>query len=85
MSRLSTVANPHRQLYPSDLSDREWEIIKPLLPASKGFGRSRTVDLKEILNAVFYGISRERDYTWRRRFAVSHAQTLLFAPIANRE
>ena len=54
MSRLPKVANSHRRLYPSDLSDREWEAIKPLLPAPKGFGRPRTVDLREILNAVFY-------------------------------
>ena len=54
MSRLPEVANPHRRLYPSDLSDREWEVIKPLLPAAKGFGRPRTVNLREILNAVFY-------------------------------
>ena len=54
MSRLPKVENPHRRLYPSDLSDREWEVIEPLLPAPKGFGRPRTVDLREILNAVFY-------------------------------
>ncbi|WP_293108796.1 IS5 family transposase [Moorena sp. SIO3I6] len=54
MSRLPEVAKPHRRLYPSDLSDREWEIIKPLLPLPQGFGRPRTVDLREILNGVFY-------------------------------
>ena len=54
MSRLPKVAKPDRRLYPSDLSDREWEIIKPLLPLPKGFGRPRTVDLREILNGVFY-------------------------------
>lgn len=48
------VANPQRKLYPSDLSDVEWGIISPLLPAPKGFGHPRTVDLREILNAIFY-------------------------------
>ena len=54
MSKLPKVANPSRRLYPSDLSDVEWERIKPLLPGAKGFGRKRTVDLREILNGVFY-------------------------------
>ena len=30
------------------------EHIKPLLPAPKGFGHPRTVDLREVLNAIFY-------------------------------
>lgn len=54
MSRLPKIANPHRKAYPSDLSDAEWEIIKPWLPAAKGFGHPRTVNLREILNAIFY-------------------------------
>ncbi|WP_367142276.1 transposase [Moorena sp. SIO1F2] len=37
-----------------DLSDTEWEVLKPLLPEPIGFGHPRTVDLTEILNGVFY-------------------------------
>ena len=54
MSRLPKVANPRRQAYPSDLSDEEWAFINPLLPAPKGFGHPREVDLREVLNAIFY-------------------------------
>ena len=54
MSRLPEIANPHRTPYPSDLSDAEWEIIEPLLPNPKGFGHPRTVNLREILNGIFY-------------------------------
>ena len=54
MSRLPEIANPKRKIYPSDLSDREWALIKPLLPKAKGFGHPREVDLREILNAIFY-------------------------------
>ncbi|MBW4649804.1 MAG: hypothetical protein KME06_14095 [Kastovskya adunca ATA6-11-RM4] len=39
MSRLPEIANPNRQPYASDLSDAEWEILQPLLPKAKGFGR----------------------------------------------
>lgn len=53
MSRLPEVANPTRQLYPSDMSDAEWAVIEPKLPAPKGFGHPREVDLREILNAIF--------------------------------
>ncbi len=54
MSRLPEIANPSRPAYPSDLSDAEWSVIQPLLPRHKGFGAPRTVDLREILNAIFY-------------------------------
>lgn len=54
MSQLPQVIEPQRKLYPSDLSDAEWALIRPLLPEPKGFGHPRTVDLREILNAIFY-------------------------------
>lgn len=54
MSRLPQIAIPSRKPYPSDLSDAEWEVLQPLLPKSKGFGHPRTVDLREILNGIFY-------------------------------
>ncbi len=40
--------------YPSELSDREWVILAPLLPPAKPGGRPRTVDLRIILNGIFY-------------------------------
>ena len=54
MSKLPVVANAHRRLYPSDLSDAEWSLIHPLLPLPKGFGHPVEVDFREILNAIFY-------------------------------
>lgn len=43
-----------RKAYPSDLSDAEWERLRPLLPAPAERGRKRRVDLREIVNAIFY-------------------------------
>lgn len=43
-----------RKPYPSDLSDPEWERLRPLLPPAKRRGRKRVVDLREIVNAIFY-------------------------------
>ena len=40
--------------YPSDLTDQEWERIKPLLPKPPKRGRKPAVDLREILNAIRY-------------------------------
>jgi len=33
------------ELYPSDLTDREWEYIKRLIPAAKSGGRKRQTDM----------------------------------------
>lgn len=40
--------------YPTDLTDEEWFRIEPLLPPSGKTGRKRSVNLREILNAIRY-------------------------------
>ena len=40
--------------YDSDLTDKEYAVLEPLLPRPKGRGRPRSVVLHEILNAIFY-------------------------------
>ena len=42
--------------YPSDLSDEEWLIVEPILEKANPYttGRRRKVDLREVLNAIFY-------------------------------
>jgi transposase len=40
--------------YPSDQTDEQWEIIRALIPAQKGRGRPRTVDLRRVVDALFY-------------------------------
>ena len=40
--------------YDSDLTDTEFAILEPLLPARKAKGRPRSVALREILDAIFY-------------------------------
>src|SRR5215510_3478604 len=42
------------QLYPSDMTDREWEYIKDMIPAAKPGGRKRVTDMRQTLNAIFY-------------------------------
>lgn len=49
------VAADRRGLrYASDLSDAEWAIIAPMIPPAKRGGRRREVDVREVLNAIFY-------------------------------
>jgi putative transposase len=46
-----------RKPYSTDLSDEQWEIIKPLLPLPKSAsknGRKCTTDFREVINAIFY-------------------------------
>jgi transposase len=40
--------------YPSDLTDREWALVAPLIPPAKHGGRKRHVDVREVLNGIFY-------------------------------
>ena len=42
------------QLYPSDLTDTQWQYIKDLLPTAKPGGRPRSLDMRLVVNAIFY-------------------------------
>jgi transposase len=42
-----------RQPYPSDLTADQWAILEPLIPINS-VGRPREVDMREVLNAIFY-------------------------------
>src|SRR5918998_4298756 len=39
--------------YPSDLTDAEWGLVAPLIRPAKRGGRPRTVNVREVLNAIF--------------------------------
>jgi putative transposase len=43
-----------KTLYTTDLSDAEWALLKPYLPASKSTGRPRTHAPRQMLDAIFY-------------------------------
>ena len=40
--------------YPSDMSDAEWALVAPLIPPARRGGRPRDVNVREVLNAIFY-------------------------------
>ncbi len=40
--------------YPTDLTDRQWHCIKDLIPPAKKGGRPRTLDMRQVLNALLY-------------------------------
>lgn len=44
----------NRKPYPSDLTEAEWALLAPLIPPAKTGGRPRTVDMREVLNGLFY-------------------------------
>jgi putative transposase len=43
-----------REPYDSDVTDVEWLLLEPLIPPEKHGGRHRTVDIREVVNAIFY-------------------------------
>src|SRR5437660_9804102 len=42
------------QRYPSDLTDRQWDCIKDLIPPAKSGGRPRELDMRSVVNALLY-------------------------------
>ena len=43
--------------YPSDLTDEEWALSEPLIPAGKRGGNRRTVNVREVVNGLMYVLS----------------------------
>ena len=43
-----------RTAYPSDITETQWKLIKPLIPPAKPGGRPRKVDMREIINGIMY-------------------------------
>src|SRR5262249_50468203 len=41
------------QRYPSDLTDKQWALVKPLIPVYPG-GRPRKTSMRDVLDAIFY-------------------------------
>jgi transposase len=40
--------------YPSDLTDAEWALVAPMIPPARRGGRPRDVNVREVLNGLFY-------------------------------
>src|SRR6185437_5667404 len=51
------AANRRGLRYPSDLTDGEWALVEPAIPPAKRGGRRREVNVREVLNAIFYVLS----------------------------
>jgi len=49
--------------YPTDLTDTQWQEILPLLPPAGTRGRPRSVDLREVINAILYVV--RGGFTWQ--------------------
>jgi putative transposase len=43
-----------RKRYPSDLTDGQWQKIERMIPPAKPGGRRREVEMREVLNGIFY-------------------------------
>ena len=43
-----------RKPYPSDVTDGEWSLIEPYIPAERWGGRTRSVEMREVVNGIRY-------------------------------
>ena len=56
-SRTPPRGRPHGLRYPSDLTDAEWALVEPMIPPARRGGRRATINVREVLNAIFYVLS----------------------------
>jgi len=43
--------------YPSDVTDDEWVLVKPMIPPAKRGGRKREHDERDLINGIMYVLS----------------------------
>ena len=43
-----------RKSYPTDMSDAQWDLIATFFPQAFVRGRNRSIETREIVNAIFY-------------------------------
>jgi len=43
-----------REYYPTDLTDKQWALLEPVIPPAKPGGRPRESDMREVINAILY-------------------------------
>ena len=48
------MSETSRKAYKTDLDDKQWSLIQPLLPPPKKTGKKISVDLREVVNAILY-------------------------------
>ncbi len=54
---MNTAARPTAAGFATDLTDAEWVLMAPMIPPAKRGGRKRSVDVREVLNGIFYVLS----------------------------
>lgn len=42
------------QVYPTDLTDSQWDLIREMIPKAKPGGHPRTLEMREVINAILY-------------------------------
>src|SRR5688572_24941192 len=65
--------------YPSDMTDAEWALVAPLIRPAKRGGRPRTVDVREVLNAIFYVLWT--GCQWKAGKNISHHYPIFLSPL----
>ena len=53
-----------RKPYPSDLTNAQWRLIERSIPPAKAGGRPREVDVREVVNAIWYVV--RTGCSWRQ-------------------
>ena len=48
------ISKAGRKPYKTDLSDGQWAVLEPLIPPAKPGGRPRMLDMRQVVNTLFY-------------------------------
>jgi putative transposase len=43
-----------RKAYKTDITEAQWQILQPLIPAAKPGGHPRKANMREVVNGIFY-------------------------------
>src|SRR5260370_31228270 len=55
---------PERKAYPSDLTDAQWEVLEPLIPAVAEDATNVAYSRREIVNGILYVLRSGWPWRW---------------------
>ena len=63
------------QRYASDVTDAEWALIEPHMPAAEPLGRPRDTELRDVVDAILYIARRAVSFGPRHKNAAARPRS----------
>ena len=70
-------------IYPSDLTDKEWQILQEIIPTRRVMGFKRKYSHKRwVVERIFAWLSRQRRLAKEYEFKIDHQKSMIYTSMS---